>query len=183
MLKFDVAAFLLALAFRDDVFDDIASSAQPWEQRVPEGDSLLHLQMKSQKLDLSMLRNVTRHEDLSNRMLDDFTFRYYFRRVVNNAGYYENLIIHALRRAVANAVDSEIFSLFYLCCVMYPYLAFEFLLEFLSLNDYFCPARTEKVTPEERNQLLGHASSDVFNRAYISTVCSVDAQAVFLKKE
>lgn len=125
MLKFDVAAFLLALAFRDDVFDGIASPAQLWEQRVPEGDSLLQLQMKPQKLELPVLRNVTRHGGLSNRMLDDSTFRYFFKRVVNNAGYYGNLTIHALRRAVANAVDSETFSLFYLCCVTYPYLAFE----------------------------------------------------------
>ncbi len=41
-------------------------------------------------------------------MLDDSTFRYYFQRIVLNAGYYGDLTIHALRRAVANEVDSKI---------------------------------------------------------------------------
>lgn len=64
--------------------------------------------MKRSKLELPVLRTITRSEGLSDRMLDDSTFRYYFQRIVVNAGYYGSLTIHALRRALANAVDSEI---------------------------------------------------------------------------
>ena len=89
------------------MFDEIISPAQLWRQRVPEGDALLELRMKRSKLELPVLRTVTRTDGLSDRMLDDSTFRYYFQRIVSNAGYYGTLTIHALRRALANAVDSE----------------------------------------------------------------------------
>ena len=70
--------------------------------------SFLELQMHCSKLDLPVLRTVTRHGGISDRMLDDSTFRYYFQRIVLNAGYYGEFTIHALRRAVANGVDSKI---------------------------------------------------------------------------
>lgn len=65
--------------------------------------------MKRSKLELPVLRIITRYGGLSDRMLDDSIFRYYFQRIVSNAGYYGTLTIHALRRALANAVDSKIF--------------------------------------------------------------------------
>ena len=79
-----------------------------WRQRVPEGDALLELRVKPLKLGLPVLRTITRSGGLSTRMLDNSTFRYYFQRIVSNVGYYSTLTIHALRRALANAVDSEI---------------------------------------------------------------------------
>lgn len=60
------------------------------------------------KLDLPVLRTVIRHGGLFDRMLDDLTFRYYFQRIVLNAGYYGELTIHALRRTVANEINSKI---------------------------------------------------------------------------
>jgi hypothetical protein len=62
--RFDIAALLLALAFRDDVFIGINSTAVLWEFRVPKGEPLLGLQMYSLKLDLPVLRKVTRHRGL-----------------------------------------------------------------------------------------------------------------------
>jgi hypothetical protein len=53
-------------------------------------------------------RKATRHGGRSDRMLDDSTFRCYFQRIGLNAGYYGGLTIHALRRTVANEVDSKI---------------------------------------------------------------------------
>jgi hypothetical protein len=41
-------------------------------------------------------------------MLDDLIFRYYFQRIILNAGYYGELIIYILRRVVANKVDSKV---------------------------------------------------------------------------
>jgi hypothetical protein len=90
------------------VFIGISSPADLWDFRVPEGEPFLELRIDSLKLELPVLRTVTRHGGLSDVMLDDSTFRYYFQRVVLNAGYYGLLTIHALRRAVANEVDSEI---------------------------------------------------------------------------
>jgi hypothetical protein len=107
-LRFDITAFLLALTFRDAVFVGISSPADLWDFRVPEGEPQLELRIHPLKLDLPVPRTVTRHGGLSDRMLDDSTFRYYFQRIVLNAGYYGELIIHALRRAVANEVDSEV---------------------------------------------------------------------------
>jgi hypothetical protein len=71
------------------------------------GEPFLELRKHPSKLDLPVLRTVTRHGGLSDRMLDDSTFRYYFQRTVLTAGYYGELTIHAFRRAVANAVDSK----------------------------------------------------------------------------
>ena len=41
-------------------------------------------------------------------MLDDSTFRYYFRRIGLDAGYYGELTIHDFGRAAANEADSKI---------------------------------------------------------------------------
>ena len=90
------------------MFIGISSPADLWDFRVPEGEPQLELRIHPSKLDLPVLRTVTRHGGLSDRMLDDSTFRYYFQRIVLNAGYYGELTIHALRRAVANEVDSEV---------------------------------------------------------------------------
>jgi hypothetical protein len=75
---------------------------------MPEGEPFLELRIYSSKLDLPVLRTVTKHGGLFDRMLDDSAFRYYFQCVVLNAGYYGNLTVHALRRDVANEVDSKI---------------------------------------------------------------------------
>lgn len=76
------------------MFDGITSPAQLWRQSVPESDALLEPRMKRSKLELPVLRTVTRHGGLSKRMLDS-TLRYYFQRIVPNAGYYGTLTIHA----------------------------------------------------------------------------------------
>ena len=107
-MRFDITAFLLPLAFRDDVFIGISSPADLWDFRVPEGEPFLELRIQPSKLELPVLRIVTRHGGLSDRMLDDSTFKYYFQRIVLNAGYYGELTIHALRRIIANGVDSKI---------------------------------------------------------------------------
>ena len=100
ILRFDITAFLLLLVFRDDVLIGIRSPADLWDFRVPEGEPLLELRKHPSKLDLPVLRTVTRHGGLSDRMLDDSTFRYFFQRMVQNDGYYGELTIHALRRVV-----------------------------------------------------------------------------------
>jgi hypothetical protein len=107
LLKFDFTGFLLQMAFRDGILPGFDTPAQLWERRVPEGEPLLELRKDSSKLDLPVLRIVTRHGGLSDRMLDESTFRYYFRQIVRNAGYYGVFIIHALRRALANVIDSK----------------------------------------------------------------------------
>jgi hypothetical protein len=86
----------------------ISSPAELWNFYVPEGEPFLKLRKHPSKLDLPVLRKATRHGGLSDRMLDDSTFRYYFQRVVLNTGYYGTLTIHVLRRAVANEIDSKI---------------------------------------------------------------------------
>ena len=108
LLKFDSTCFLLQMAFRDGMFPGIATPAQLWEQRVPEGEPLLELRKDPSKLGLPVLRTVTRHGGLSDKMLDESTFRYYFQQMTCNAGYYGVLTIHALRRALANVVDSKL---------------------------------------------------------------------------
>ena len=107
LLKYDSTGFLLQMVFRDSIFLGIDTPAQLWEQRVPEGEPLLELRKDPLKLDLPVLRTVTRHGGLSDRMLDESTFRYYFQQMTRNAGYYGVLTIHALQRALANVVDSR----------------------------------------------------------------------------
>jgi hypothetical protein len=112
-IKFDVVFFLLVFIFKNDVFDEINSSIQLWRQRVSENDVVFELRMKRSKFWLSMLKIITRIDELSDRMLNDSTFRYYFQRIVFNAEYYDTLTIHVLRRIFANVVDNEIFHLFF----------------------------------------------------------------------
>lgn len=125
LLKFDLTGFLLQMVFRDGMLLGIDTPAQLWEQCVPEGEGMLELRKDPSKLDLPVLRTVTRHGGLSDRMLDESTFRYHFQQMIRNAGYYGVLTIHALRRALANVVDSK-FSLLALpptdvrCCCLPP---------------------------------------------------------------
>jgi hypothetical protein len=45
---------------------------------VPEGEPMMEFRRDPSKLDLPVLRTVTRHGGLYDRMLDESTFRYYF---------------------------------------------------------------------------------------------------------
>ncbi len=69
--------------------------------------------MKRSKLDLSMLRMITRNEEIFDRILNNSTFRYYFQRIVIKADYYDIFIIHVLRHVLANVVDNKFF--FFIC--------------------------------------------------------------------
>jgi hypothetical protein len=68
-----------------------------------EGELRMHLS----KLNLPVLRTVMRHHSLSDRMLNDSNFRYYFQRIVHNAGYWGNLTIRSFPLTVANVVDGK----------------------------------------------------------------------------
>lgn len=108
LVKFDYTGFLLHMVFRDSILLGFDTPAQLWEQRVPESEPLLELRKDPSQLDLPVLRTVTRRRGLSDRMLDESTFRYYFQQMIRNAGYYGVLTIYALRRALTNAVDSKL---------------------------------------------------------------------------
>ena len=99
LLKFDSTGFLLQMAFKDGIFPDFDIPAQLWEQRVPEDDPLLKLRKHPSKLNLPVLKTVTRHGSFSDKMLNESTFKYYFQQIVRNAGYYGVLTIRALRRS------------------------------------------------------------------------------------
>ncbi len=113
-LKFDIISFFLALIFRNDVFDEITSSIQLWKQRVSNDYTVFQLRMKSSKFYLSILRMITNHENLFNRMSNDLIFWYYFQRIVRNANYYDIFIFHALWHVFANAIDNEYFLIHFL---------------------------------------------------------------------
>ena len=89
------------------MFISISPPAELLDFGVSEGESFLELRIRPLKLDLPVLKTATRHGGLSDRMLDDSTFTYYFQRIVLNAGSYGELTIHALRHTVANEVDSK----------------------------------------------------------------------------
>ena len=48
---------------------------------------------------------------------------------------------------------------------------------------FFFFYRVERVTPGERNKLLGYASSDIGDRDYLLNITSVNAQAAFLREK
>jgi len=96
----------MPLVFRDAVFIDDWDQLAGRAVGVPHGGerAVLELRKYSLKLDLLVLRIVTRYGGLSDKMSDDSIFRYCFQRIVLNARFYGELIIRALRRAVANRV-------------------------------------------------------------------------------
>ena len=53
----------------------ISSLKQLWGLRVPEGEPQLELQKDLSKSDLPILRIITTYEGLSDKMLDESTFR------------------------------------------------------------------------------------------------------------
>jgi len=67
------------------------------------GEPLLELRKDPSKLDLPVLRTVTRHGGLSDKMLDESTFRYYFQQMTRNAACSPFVLCGAL----ANVVDSK----------------------------------------------------------------------------
>jgi hypothetical protein len=74
-------------------------------------------------LDLPILRIVTKYGNFSNKILDELTFKYYFQQIIRNAGYYRIFIIYALRRALANAVDSKFSSFLFAVSLYFPRVA------------------------------------------------------------
>jgi hypothetical protein len=72
-----------------------------------QGEDFLKLRMYPSKLHLSVLRIITRHSSLSDKILGDSTFWYYFQQIVCNAGYWRELTVHSLHCAVANVVDGK----------------------------------------------------------------------------
>jgi hypothetical protein len=86
-LRFDITAFLMPLVFRDVVFIDDWDQLAGRAVGVPHGGerAVLELRKYSLKLDLLVLRIVTRYGGLSDKMLDDSIFRYCFQQIVLNA--------------------------------------------------------------------------------------------------
>lgn len=74
---------------------------------MPDGELMIELRKHPREMNVPALRTVARHGGLSDRMQDASTFSYYFQQMTRNARYYGVVTIYALRRHLANAVDSK----------------------------------------------------------------------------
>jgi hypothetical protein len=56
--------------------------------------------------DRSVLRNITQFLGVSTDILTVKNFNYHFNRILFGTGFYRNITIYSIRRAIANAVNS-----------------------------------------------------------------------------
>lgn len=103
-LVFDPIPYLLALAFADDALSRYSSLEELWEQEIPSSEPILRLKWKDSMLEQLLLRTG------AGRPLRQSMFYCYLNAIVKNAGYHDRVSIHTLRRGLANAVDSKLYS-------------------------------------------------------------------------
>lgn len=105
-LRFNPVLFLLTLAFADEAFFGL-NSLEALEFMNPDGTESIRILWKSSVANESVLRMITRSGGVSKRALTRETFCRLFKTFVRNASYCEIITIHALRRGLANKVDSK----------------------------------------------------------------------------
>jgi hypothetical protein len=103
---FDPVPYVQCLALADGVFDGIKTPEALWEQEVPPGNRLFKLRWKRGMMDEPVLRSVSTAGLVLATPLNSSTFNTLLKNAVVNAGYYERVTIHSIRRGVANSVDS-----------------------------------------------------------------------------
>ena len=105
-LRFNPVPYLLALAFADGAFFGL-DSPEALERWDPDDNEPTRLLWKPHMVNQPILRMVTRSSGVSERPLVRATFCRLFRGIVCNAGYYEIITVHSLRRGLANRIDSK----------------------------------------------------------------------------
>ena len=105
-LRFNPVPYLLALAFADGAFFGL-DSPEALERWDPDNNEPTQLLWKPDMMNQPILRMVTRSSGVSERPLVRVTFCRLFRGIVCNAGYYEIITVHSLRRGLANRIDSK----------------------------------------------------------------------------
>lgn len=105
-LRFNPVPYLLVLAFADGALFDL-DSPEELERWDPDNNEPTRLLWKTHIARQPVLRMVTRFAGASERALTRETFCRLFRNIVCNAGYYEIITIHSLRRGLANRIDSK----------------------------------------------------------------------------
>ena len=105
-LRFNPVPYLLALAFADGALFDMDSpkDLECWD---PDNNEPTRLLWRPHIVKEPIIRTVTRFDGASGRALNRDTFCRLFRNIANNAGYYEIITIHSLRRGLANRIDSK----------------------------------------------------------------------------
>ncbi len=78
-----------------------------WKQRTPEGANEVLLQWKLDILEKPILRTVTADAGVSDDTpLTRVKFCEVLRAALENAGFFGRITIHAIRRGLANKLDS-----------------------------------------------------------------------------
>jgi hypothetical protein len=110
--RFNTALFLLALAFADNALFGYSSPSDLGDQEIPEGDDELPLRWNKEVLERPILRAVTADGGVSDSTpLTRVRFCDILRAALQNAGFFGRITIHAIRRGLANKVDSTQFLL------------------------------------------------------------------------
>lgn len=105
-LRFNPVPYLLTLAFADNALFGL-DNIEALDNMEPDGPEPIRLLWKPCVRGEPVLRMVTRAGGVSRRALTRETFCRLFRAIVCNAGYYEIITIHSLRRGLANKIDSK----------------------------------------------------------------------------
>ena len=106
-LRYNLPLFLLALAFSQRVLFGYQTPEELWEQQIPDGESEVLLRFNDEDSEKPVLRTITMANGISEKPLTRAGFCPLFRAMLENAGYFGSITIHALRRGLSNKVDSE----------------------------------------------------------------------------
>ena len=101
---------MLTLAFAQEVLFGYTTPDDLWEQEIPDGENELLLRVKDSHLGKPILRTVTMAGGVTEKPLTTSAFSPLFRSMLESAGYFGKITIHALRRGLMTKVDSKLFS-------------------------------------------------------------------------
>ena len=107
ILLYDDTQFLLALACADNAIWGINSFNDFWQLKIPDGDDELPLWWKDSVMALSILRNATMQQGVTDEPLLKRTFNCIIKSVLNLSGYFGNATVRAIRRCLGKKVNGK----------------------------------------------------------------------------
>ena len=109
-LSRDDMQYLLALAIADGALLHIKSVQELWQFQIPEGSDELPLLWADNKKNLPVLRKANMTHGVTEEALTAAKFDAVLKSVWHQAGYFKDVTVHCIRRALGKAVNDTYLS-------------------------------------------------------------------------
>lgn len=104
-LSRDDTQYLLALAIADGALLHIKSVQDLWQFQIPEGSDELPMLWADHKKNLPVLRKADMTHGVTEEALPAAKFDAIIKSVWHQAGYFKDVTVHCIRRALGKAVN------------------------------------------------------------------------------